>query len=85
MPFTSEQIKQFLLGVVLPPSVAAGATWLVVNVPLLSTFFHISTTSVAGVLAEVGTFLVVTVTTWLTQHHVLSGHYTPAAKARAGK
>jgi hypothetical protein len=82
--FSAEQLKHFLLGVVLPPAVAAGATWLVVNVPLLSTFFHISSTSVAGVLAQVGTFLVVTVVTWLTQHHVLSAHYTPAAKAAAG-
>lgn len=80
---TAEQIKQFLIGIILPPSISALATWIVVKVPLITTFFHISMSSVAGELSVVATFLVGWVITWLVQHKILAGHYTPAAKAAA--
>lgn len=81
---SGEQIKQFLLGVVLPPVVGFVATYLTVHVPLLSTFFHVSAGQIGAELTTVVTFGVTTLIAWLTQHHVLSGHYTAAARAAQG-
>jgi hypothetical protein len=77
-----EAIKHYLVGAVVPVIAAAAATWLaskgVLNV------FDISKASATTDLDELGVFVVVAGSGWLTSHHLLSGHYAPAAKAVAG-
>lgn len=78
----SAQIKQFLVGVVIPPIAGAVATWLVVHVHFLA-LFHLPAGSVAQSVASVLVFAVSAGLAWLTGHHILRGSYTPAAvKAR---
>ena len=75
----TEAVKQFLVGTVVPAIAGAGAAWLaskgVLNV------FEISKATATTDLDELGVFLVVTGSGWLTAHHVLLGEYSPAAKA----
>jgi len=80
---TAEQLKQFLVGTIVPPIAGALATWLA-STPVLAVF-HITTNAAATEVTQVLVFAVVAGLSWLTAHHVLSGHYTPAAKAAAGK
>lgn len=76
----TEAIRQFLVGVVIPPIAGALATWLTST--QVFAIFHITASAAAAEITQVLVFGVVTGLTWLTQHHVLSGHYTPAAKAK---
>lgn len=73
-----ESIKQLLVGVVVPVVAGAGAAWLaskgVLNV------FDISKATATTDLDELGVFVVVTASGWLTSHHLLRGNYSPAAK-----
>ena len=66
----AEQIKQFLLGTVLPPLIGVLATWIVANVEVLN-LFHINEASVAGELTQLGTFAVSALISFLTVHHIL--------------
>ena len=79
---STESIKQFLIGVVVPAVAGAGAAWLaskgVLNV------FDISKGTATTDIDELGVFIVVTGAGWLTAHHLLSGHYSPTAKANTG-
>lgn len=74
----TEAIKQFIVGTIVPAIAGAGAAYLaskgVLNV------FDISKATATTDLDELGVFLVVTGSGWLTSHHLLSGHYSPAAK-----
>jgi hypothetical protein len=77
----SEQLKQFILTVVVPPIAGAVATWLA-STPVLA-IFHITANAAATEVTQALTFAVVTAIAYLGSHHILSGHYTPAAKAAA--
>jgi hypothetical protein len=77
---TAEQIRQFLVGTILPPLAGVVTTWIVANVHVLN-LFHITEASIAGELTQLGTFAVSAAIAWLTTHHILKGHYTPAEKA----
>jgi hypothetical protein len=80
---TSEQIKQFLVGVVIPPLAGALATWLAST--QVFSVFHITANAAAAEITQVLVFGVVTGLAWLSSHHILSGHYAPAAKVAARK
>jgi len=80
MPST-EQIKQFLVTVVVPPIAGAVATWLA-STPVLAVF-HITANAAATEVTQALTFAIVTGIAYLSAHHILSGHYSPAAKAAA--
>jgi hypothetical protein len=77
---TPENIKHFLLTVILPPLVGVVAAWVVGTVHVLN-LFGITEGQIAGELSLFGTWAVSTVVAFLGQHHILSGHYSPAAKA----
>jgi hypothetical protein len=79
-----ESIKAFLAAVVVPVLSGAAATWLVVHVHFLA-LFHLEAASIASMISQVAVFGITAGLAWLTAHHVLSGHYTPAAKAGAGR
>jgi hypothetical protein len=76
---TAEQIKQFLIGTVLPPLVGFLATWLA-SQPILAVF-HITREAAAAEVTQALVFGLTALFTWLSAHHILKGHYTPAAKA----
>lgn len=80
---SAETIKQFIVGTVIPPIAGILATW-ITSTQVLS-IFHITQSAAAAEITQVLVFGVVTGLTWLTQHHVLAGHYTPGAKAAARK
>lgn len=83
---TASQIKQFLVGTVLPPLAGALATW-IVGTGVLA-IFHVSTSEVAYEVTQIATFGVVTGIAWLTSHHILTGSYepnTPPVAPIAGK
>ena len=79
---STESINQFLIGVVVPAVAGAGAAWLaskgVLNV------FDISKATATTDIDELGVFVVVAASGWLTAHHLLSGHYLPKAKENVG-
>lgn len=75
-----EQVKQYIVLSVLPVLSASAATYLVVHLHFLAAF-HISQTSVAGELTQLGTWGITAGLTWLASHNILKGVYTPAAKA----
>lgn len=76
---TTEQLKQFVVGTILPPIVGFLATWLA-STPVLAVF-HITKDAAAAEITQLAVFGVASAFTWLTAHHVLKGHYTPEAKA----
>lgn len=78
-----DQLKQFLVGTIVPPIAGVLATWLVGTHVL--DLFRISSSEVAYEITQILTFGVVTGIAWLTSHHILSGSYTPAAVAAKGK
>lgn len=80
---TSEQLRQFLVLTIVPVVAGAVANWLVIHVHLLASF-HITATAVGSTLSQLGVFGITAVIAFLTSHHILSGHYAPAAKAKAG-
>ena len=77
---TSEALKQFLVGHILPVLVGVITTWLFATVHVFN-LFGVSEGQVAGELTQFGTFAIASVLAWLTTHHVLLGRYTPASKA----
>ena len=77
---SAEQLRQFLINVVLPPAIGIAAAWLVATVHVLNTF-GISEGQVAGELTIFGTWAVTTLIAFLHTHNVLLGNYTPLAKA----
>lgn len=79
---SAESIKAFLAAVVVPVLSGAAATWLIVHVHFLA-LFHVGASTIAGMIAQVAVFGITAALGWLTAHHVLSGHYTPLAKAQA--
>lgn len=76
---TAEQIRQFLVGTVVPPIAGAVATWLVGT--QVFSVFHITANAAAAEITQVLVFAVVTGIGYLTSHHILSGHWAPPAKA----
>lgn len=78
---TAEQLRQFLVLTVLPVVAGAAANWLVIHVHLLASF-HITATSIGSVVSQLGVFGITAAIAFLTSHHILAGHYTPAAKAK---
>jgi len=76
---TTEQIRQFLTGVVLPPLVGALVTYLFANTHILN-LFNISEASAAGELTQLGAWAITTAIAWLTTHHILMGHYAGTNK-----
>ena len=81
---TAEQVKNFIISVILPVAVGAAAAWIVASVHVLNTF-GITEGQIAGELTLFGTWAVTTGITWLHAHNVLLGVYTPAAKAAKGR
>lgn len=79
IPINLEAIKQFLVGTVLPPVAGALATWLA-STPVLAVF-HITANAAAAEITQLAVFGVTAGLSWLTAHHILLGHYSPAAKA----
>jgi hypothetical protein len=77
----AETIKAWLAAVVVPVVSGAAATWLVVHVHFLA-LFHLGASTIASVVSQVAVFGITAALGWLTAHHVLSGHYAPAAKAK---
>ena len=80
---TAEQLRQFIVGTVIPPIAGALATWLAST--QVFSVFHITANAAAAEITQVLVFGVVTGLTWLTGHHILAATYGPAAKAAAGK
>jgi hypothetical protein len=84
---TPDQLRQFLVGTVVPPIAGALATWLTTHVHVLA-LFHIGSDSVALAVSQSLVFSVVTATSFLAGHHILTGSYradTPAIPPVAGK
>ena len=79
MKIPSEAIKQFVVGTIVPVVAAAGAAWLASKGAL--NVFGISKATATTDLDELGVFVVVAGSGWLTSHHILLGHYSKAAKA----
>jgi hypothetical protein len=75
----TEAIKQFLITTVIPPIAGAGAAWLASKGVL--NIFGISTTNATTDIDELGVFIAVTGAGWFSTHHILSGTYSPVAKA----
>jgi hypothetical protein len=79
---STEAIKQFIVGTIVPAVAGAAAAYLaskgVLNV------FDISKATATTDIDELGVFVVVAGSGWLTSHHLLSGRYSPASKARGG-
>lgn len=71
---TLAQLKQFLIGAVIPPVAGALATW-IVGTHVLD-LFQVSKGQVVYELTQVLTFAVVSVLAWLSAHHMLKGTYT---------
>lgn len=76
---SSAQIRQFLVGTIIPPIAGVAATW-IVGTHVLA-LFPIGKSQVAYAVTQVITFGVVTGLTWLTSHHVLTGSYAPNTPA----
>lgn len=74
MPSAS-QIKQFLLGTIVPPLVGVAATW-IVGTHVLA-LFPISQSEIAYEITQIVTFGLTTGFAWLTSHHILKGSYKP--------
>jgi len=79
---SAESIKQFLVGVVLPPIAGIVVTAIVANVHVLN-LFHISETQLSGWFVSMGTWGITTLIAFLTTHHILSGHWVPSAVKHA--
>lgn len=76
---TASEIKQFLVGTILPPIAGVAATW-IVGTHVLA-LFAISHDQLAYEITQILTFGVTTGVAWLTSHHILTGSYkadTPA-------
>lgn len=69
-----DQIKQFLSLTVVPVVAGALANWLVVHLHFLAAF-HLSATSIAGELTQLGVFAVGVAVTWLASHNILKATY----------
>lgn len=77
-----EVIKQYLASVVVPVLSGAAANWAIVHLHFLAAF-HVTAGSVAGVLSQLGVFGITAGLGWLSAHHILAGHWLPAAKKAA--
>jgi len=75
---TVAQIRQFIVGTIIPPIAGVVATW-VVGTHVLD-LFNISSSEVAYEITQIATFAVVTGLTWATNHKILTGAYLPTAK-----
>lgn len=76
---TADQIRQYLTLYVLPVLAGAAANWLVVHLHFLAAF-HITKTSAAGAIAQLGVFGLGVALAWLTSHHILKGTYKPTTR-----
>lgn len=84
--FSAEEIKQLLIGH-LVPLIAGGLTAWVVSHTGLINLFGITEGELTGDLIEFGTFVVGVAVSWATTHKVLSGAWPSVAarKARAAQ
>ena len=71
---TASQIKQYLSLTLLPVLAAAAANWLIVHLHFLAEF-HVTASSVAGEISQLGVFGITAALAWLASHHVLKGTY----------
>lgn len=78
---TQEQITQFLATTIVPLVTGALVTWL--SSTKVLALFNLTATSAAKVIGAVLVFGVSAGIAYLSSHHILAGHYTPAAKAKA--
>lgn len=81
---TVPQIKQYLCLTVVPVLAGGLANWLIIHLHFLAAF-HLTQSSVAGELTQLGVFGVGAGLTYLASHNILKGLYTPQAVARAGE
>lgn len=79
-----EVVKQYLAAVVIPVLSGAAANWAIIHLHFLAAF-HVTAGSVAGVLSQLGVFGITAALGWLSAHHILSGHWLPAAKKAAAR
>lgn len=80
---SAEQLKQFLVGTVVPVVTGGGVTWLA-GAEVLAVL-HLTAGSAAAGISGVLVFGIGAGIAWLVQHNILKGLYTPAARAaRAG-
>ncbi len=75
-----EGIQQFLVAKIVPTVAAAITTWLFATSHVFN-LFGVNEGQVVAVVVQALTFGVTYALAWLTTHHILKGHYTPAAKA----
>jgi hypothetical protein len=73
---TLTQVKQFLSLTVVPVLAGALANWLMVHLHFLAAF-HLTASSVAGELTQLGVFGVGAGLTWLASHNILKAVYAP--------
>ena len=76
---TSETLRQFITGTIIPPIAGALATWLTGT--QVFSIFHVTASAATTEITQVLVFGVVTGLAWLTQHNVLKSAYSPTAKA----
>lgn len=77
-----EAVKQFIVGTIIPAVAGAAAAYLASKGVL--NIFDISKATATTDIDELGVFVVVAGSGWLTSHHLLLGHYSPAAKRVSG-
>ena len=75
---SSETVKQFLTGVILPPAVGVATTWLVGKTGVLNVF-HINEQQIQGQLTLAGTWGISTVIAFLVKDKILKGGWLPSA------
>ena len=78
---TSETLRQFITGTIIPPIAGALATWLTGT--QVFSVFHVTASAATTEITQVLVFGVVTGLAWLTQHNILKATYSPPAKALA--
>ena len=83
MVINTEAIKQFITASLVPLITGGLVTWLASNEVL--SILHLSQESAASIISSVVIFALTAILTQFGIHNVLSGNYTPEAKASRGK
>jgi hypothetical protein len=74
----AEAIKQYLVGTIVPLATSSLVTWLT-SAKVLAVL-SLSPTTAAKDISAALIFVVTYAFGWLSQHKILAGHYTPAAR-----
>ncbi len=69
-----EQIRQYLVTVVVPVLAGALGNWIVIHLHFLAAF-HISAGSVAAAVSQIVVFGLTALFAFLAAHHILKGTY----------